>query len=861
MRFLIVLLLLGCIVSTAAGYTYDVDPRHPRILLYADSLAAIRARCLNGGPLASLYQAWFTTYETRLTNPTVLYIDDWALIYAISGDTRFSAKAIEMTMAQVRTNGVGQGGNWRLDQAVLTYDWCYDQFSQAQKDSVVTWALARLSMSLPSAYYRAQDLRWQYALAIHGEAGAQNGLVASKLEESLTLQEQHVLPCLDEIAAGGSSGYYPGVYYGMQAMLVDCMKHSIGYSGPALSSAWFAASPTHWRHRIRPDWQWARTTGRYNMSEAPLFGYLAYFGNRMADPYCQYLANARVALEGSGSSGFLPVMLWYDPSRPATAPPAADLTFADEEYGYYFWRSGWNLGAGSNDLQLSFFNGPDVEPDHEWTQNHLSVTRGNDDLLISAGKFFDNSDQHYYAYARQTASRNAAMIYDASESFGVNRINDGGQNDSDFSRSATLWPSCGANSIGWRGDGQLLTIAADVAAFAVTGNADDAYSSSKASRVRRDVVTLADREAWTLVLDDIALAGTYPAWISWHTIDRPRINAALTQVAGSDYGGIWDATAATRIGVRRGDSGARVYPRAVLGGPATTRLVGGASPANLIWRQSVRSSATLTYVADPAEQAFECWSYDGFNRSPTHSVSQSQLNERNVEPHSTGDWRVEIRVDGAVSPVFATLIKAAAIGDSSETMTWQANDSLAVALIGDGADAFAIVALPSWHPGGPIAVTIPGAAADCDVYVLFGLAPSTLYNIYDDGDLVEAVASDATGSLRTTASSGVLAITEGDPPPSGACCALDGSCTVTVEAECAGTWQGDDPDCDPNPCEQPTGACCSPDGSCQVTLAGGCAGDWTMFGICVPNPCPQPPAEADRRHSRRVVRRWIEEGR
>lgn len=37
-------------------------------------------------------------------------------------------------------------------------------------------------------------------------------------------------------------------------------------------------------------------------------------------------------------------------------------------------------------------------------------------------------------------------------------------------------------------------------------------------------------------------------------------------------------------------------------------------------------------------------------------------------------------------------------------------------------------------------------------------------------------------------------------PGEGACCAPDGTCTVTLEEDCQGQYQGDDTDCDPNPC-------------------------------------------------------------
>jgi hypothetical protein len=53
-----------------------------------------------------------------------------------------------------------------------------------------------------------------------------------------------------------------------------------------------------------------------------------------------------------------------------------------------------------------------------------------------------------------------------------------------------------------------------------------------------------------------------------------------------------------------------------------------------------------------------------------------------------------------------------------------------------------------------------------------------------------------------------------------------------------GTYQGDNTDCDPNPCPQ-AGACCATDGSCLVTTQAGCTtgvyqGDGT---VCAPNPC------------------------
>jgi hypothetical protein len=79
----------------------------------------------------------------------------------------------------------------------------------------------------------------------------------------------------------------------------------------------------------------------------------------------------------------------------------------------------------------------------------------------------------------------------------------------------------------------------------------------------------------------------------------------------------------------------------------------------------------------------------------------------------------------------------------------------------------------------------------------------------------------------------------GGPDPEGACCAPDGSCTFTTEAQCADDWLGEGTDCDPNPCPQP-GACCTFQGDCTVTFEDDCTGtsEWQGAGTdCDPNPC------------------------
>ena len=88
------------------------------------------------------------------------------------------------------------------------------------------------------------------------------------------------------------------------------------------------------------------------------------------------------------------------------------------------------------------------------------------------------------------------------------------------------------------------------------------------------------------------------------------------------------------------------------------------------------------------------------------------------------------------------------------------------------------------------------------------------------------------------------------PPvrPTGPCCAVNGACTVTTEANCTGTstWTLAGA-CDPNTCPTPqpsTGSCCAVNDVCTVTTQAICTGTsrWTLAGVCLPNPCStQPP--------------------
>ncbi|MBK8232388.1 MAG: T9SS type A sorting domain-containing protein [Candidatus Eisenbacteria bacterium] len=93
--------------------------------------------------------------------------------------------------------------------------------------------------------------------------------------------------------------------------------------------------------------------------------------------------------------------------------------------------------------------------------------------------------------------------------------------------------------------------------------------------------------------------------------------------------------------------------------------------------------------------------------------------------------------------------------------------------------------------------------------------------------------------------------------PTGRCCHLDGSCSITTQPEChsAGdSWNGAETDCDPNPCPMPAGACCL-NAFCTQLTADECQGyGGTYQGdgvVCVTDICitsAVEPGSVDNKH-------------
>jgi hypothetical protein len=78
--------------------------------------------------------------------------------------------------------------------------------------------------------------------------------------------------------------------------------------------------------------------------------------------------------------------------------------------------------------------------------------------------------------------------------------------------------------------------------------------------------------------------------------------------------------------------------------------------------------------------------------------------------------------------------------------------------------------------------------------------------------------------------------------PTGACCAVDGGCTVSTQSSCsAGSTWATGGVCTPNPCTDLRGACCdNVSGACTLVIQSKCGASATWSGLgttCTPNVC------------------------
>ena len=128
-----VMTVCGCIAleSPADSLALNIPDAHPRLFWTPERLSQARA--------------WHRTNSfTPTTNPSSLnYIYDQLLKYVLTGDAAQCTTAINWALSHTITDQRLQSSvsfdeaRWYGEQIILAYDWCYDQWTPAQRSTLI----------------------------------------------------------------------------------------------------------------------------------------------------------------------------------------------------------------------------------------------------------------------------------------------------------------------------------------------------------------------------------------------------------------------------------------------------------------------------------------------------------------------------------------------------------------------------------------------------------------------------------------------------------------------------------------------------------------------------------------------------
>lgn len=122
-RLIVILYALICGIAAAQSNGLTIPSSHPRLWFTGERLAAAR--------------------QWHASNPFTPRADDYlgfAFRYLMTGDTAAARTAINYALSvQLDTGGTSSNGaRWYGEIVILTYDWCYDQMTPAERTTMVT---------------------------------------------------------------------------------------------------------------------------------------------------------------------------------------------------------------------------------------------------------------------------------------------------------------------------------------------------------------------------------------------------------------------------------------------------------------------------------------------------------------------------------------------------------------------------------------------------------------------------------------------------------------------------------------------------------------------------------------------------
>jgi hypothetical protein len=262
-------------------------------------------------------------------------------------------------------------------------------------------------------------------------------------------------------------------------------------------------------------------------------------------------------------------------------------------------------------------------------------------------------------------------------------------------------------------------------------------------------------------------------------------------------------------------------------------------------RKRARADAVCQFIGNHNSYATEpgatlppanfSWDLDGNGSFETNGQNQPQFTYR-----SNGTFNVTLRVTDSLGSAATDTVQVVVFGATTTITSVNPSSSsqgvtIPVTIVGSNFKGVTS-ALQVAVSGSGVSVTgtpVPNALGTNITGLSFVVSPGAAPGPRS----VTVSNSDGQGGTGT----GVDVFTINGAATNGACCAPDGTCTLTDQPSCASIFQGLGTSCTPNVCTQPNVSCCAASGVCTFVTAASCTGTAGAFGTsCSPNICPQP---------------------
>lgn len=598
-----------------------IRPDHPRIWFNSENVHLLRQRWTDPA-----YDSIVNKYKGKSD----------AVSMALEGLATFDeakcSQAAETVGSEYSPDGDSNLGH--VDPISLVFDWCYDYLDPGQKADLISKIVVLRDQHRDDPSNGVRNFfRWHgtylknsfaylaSVLAIEGEPG-----VTSELREA-----QNVLQNLQELGdeVRGDGGYRAYFSQGNLQTLPFLMwtyatdtdfAMESGFTRNLAKWAAYKLAPSR-RGFVRGPGDDVALESGYLKLELDAGGFYL-LASHFDDPMAQMLGNLLVSEFGQGrhwnfeGPSFIS-LIHHKPEFEAETPAqlGMPLTAFFDKIGMVHARSSWK--TDSDVVHSWFFNGPAVEHSGQ-SQNHYTIWRGDDPLIMKGGNYLGSPSAYKNRYHARTISNNSLLF----SPMGSDRPdNDGGQDWSFVSLDVSAEKYPVADRVGsWRGQhryrGEIIHFKVAGQYMLVSGDAAVAYNPVNVFGYVRDFVYL--KPEIFLIRDRFSTSGVATIRSLIHSRYQPIVAGTPVIVEGDSTAGILEIVS------------------------DRFRLQNGASEAGIdvLWP----ADPTLRFVGGVGYEGYA----DGYNADPAtdsqdwlHGTAELEERTRLIE----GQWRTEIEVE------------------------------------------------------------------------------------------------------------------------------------------------------------------------------------------------------------------------